>query len=213
MVTYKFLKVKDVFSEYVDDVKDDVANKRINAYFSKKSKVILSVEKVGSSYCLRSGFKFFDALKKVKSNQFVPFVVVSEQPDQPSERLLAILKRGMVSESTGWRFKYDLIQKLIHDHHMKVEEIASKTEISVEEIERFNLDADIPDFYKKKAILLHKTELINSIHRTLLIPDNYKSQYYNLALEGKLSTRQLYIAASYYNMSYYHFYNVGYVAY
>ncbi|QDP41306.1 hypothetical protein [Radiobacillus deserti] len=213
MITYKFLKVQDVVSEYVDDVEEEVANNRINAYFSKRSKAVLSVEKVNGAYHLRSGFKFFDALKKVKMDQFVPFVLVSRDLIDPSERLLAILKRGMISESTCWRFKYELIQKLLHDFHMNVDEIAARIDVSVEAIERYDLDADIPDFYKEKAIALGKTELVNSIHRSLLIPEGYKSEYYKLALEGKLTTRQLYIAASYYNMSYYHLYNSGIAAY
>ena len=205
MIKYKFLRIDQITSYYKDEVSLSSAKKRIasNQY---KSTVPFIIEEDNGKYFLVRGFKYYDALYTLRDRQPIACMVSTHTSANYVDRLLNILKRNFDNRSESWKLRWFFIHKLTHHCKLDMQTIANYLNKDVSEIKKYEIDADVPDYFKQKAIETNTSGLVNEICLLPSIPPNQKEQYYHLAVTGRFSYFQLYLTLSSYNMGYYAMY-------
>ncbi|WP_138419504.1 hypothetical protein [Aquibacillus sediminis] len=162
----------------------------------------LTVEQKDGQYYLMSGFSLFNVLYSLHVYDRIPFRLLPTKSNTTEEILLKQLKQGIDREVTSWRFKYYLIDQLTNQHQVEPATIATYLNKERSFVEAYLLYEEIPDEYKQQAIRTGTSHLVNEIYLHPAIPENQKLQYYRLAVTGAISMFDLYIAASYFHMSF-----------
>ncbi|MDC3412155.1 hypothetical protein NC797_01345 [Aquibacillus sp. 3ASR75-11] len=202
MIKVKFLSPSQIETYFQDDVNEQFLQGRLQAYEKNRSSIPFYVEEVNGSYFLYNGFKFMDAMKRSEQNKPIPCYVLTKKRSE-LKRLLHLLWQGTHCEATNWKFKYKLIKQLTEKFQLTPSEIAAFLQINEREISVYLVEEHVPDYFKKKAIQTHTTQLVNRISSIGVIPESHKKELYQLAVDQQLTHKQLNWTLSFYYTNFY----------
>ncbi|WP_407271075.1 hypothetical protein [Radiobacillus sp. PE A8.2] len=198
-------------SYHEETVKHNIAIRRNFVWY--KHSHFFTLEEADGKYFLMNGFMFYDALQTQNKESYIPCFILDQTSSDKKDRLLKILFQGTNGEPTSWKFKWRIIKELTEEHHVSKEKIAGYLHKETKWVANYMLEDPIPDAYKKRAIETHATWQVNFICNHPAIPKRDKLDLYEQVVNEKLSNYQVYMLASYYNMSYYSIYGHPYAAY